>query len=623
LTILNTCYTRTPVKKSSSREPKKFELVAACPIDQTTAAPGDYSFTRALIDSLKELLNEHKEPISTFRLVQSINLNKHRSDILAHVWACNAYNEQHIFLAPLKPAKVSIAQPSDFDSSLGGYLTLRFGLRDASLNKQQIEYMTKTLSNALCNKALVGLRKVEWLGMKAAPPFPRFDRIALVMYAAKQWKKVVIKRKLERESQRRSVNDVVLPDVKEAEIASQKRRWDRGEDGPDVKRRYLEPGQPLSPPMSKLDYFFGGSMESAAKDVSDDHNKRQADTELAAILEAESTSLPPIETDELLKDKEETLEHDETLKADFPVSEVTCQCSEHSRSATGPSEQHAFIEFAEQLPSGWEEIQDRLPDTYKWDIEYVITHSQSKPNSGCWTCAPLDDIDSQQIPLTIAGAPVVIPVEHQWPPVGDLHPPPDPRPSALIDCSTKLPLETIRDIYLAFEESLGFYILISGFLQIIVADTFDTTWASSHLPHKYGGLKVCYIANTLEPTMLQSNVATTPQTGGSFQTQPSQTLSTLRQSRVAPLLQLNDFIEARVSSMSREKFLGRIGLKVAKNGQPFLIVSSHIITEAILSKSFFGLNREPVKRLQDDWNKHVELWAGNAKVRTTTLDSLR
>lgn len=248
LTILDTCYASNLVKKSSSREPKKFELVAACPIDQTTASPGKYSFTRALIDGLKELLDEHKDPISTFRIVQSINLNKHRSDTPAHVWARNAHTEQHIFLAPLKPAKVDIAQPSKFRSSPGGYLTLRFGLRDASLNKQQIEYMTKTLSNALFNKALIGLRKVEWLDMKAAPPIPHFDRVALVMYAATQWKKVISKRKLERESQMRSVDEVVLPDI--AKVEMQKRVWEGDEDRPDAKKRYMEPGQPLSPPVS-------------------------------------------------------------------------------------------------------------------------------------------------------------------------------------------------------------------------------------------------------------------------------------------------------------------------------------------------------------------------------------
>jgi hypothetical protein len=67
--------------------------------------------------------------------------------------------------------------------------------------------------------------------------------------------------------------------------------------------------------------------------------------------------------------------------------------------------------------------------------------------------------------------------------------------------------------------------------------------------------------------------------------------------------------------MSRGKFVGRIGLKVAdKSGEPRLFMSSHVITEAILNKSTFGRSSDPVTRLREDWNKQVELWAGNAKV---------
>lgn len=116
--------------------------------------------------------------------------------------------------------------------------------------------------------------------------------------------------------------------------------------------------------------------------------------------------------------------------------------------------------------------------------------------------------------------------------------------------------------------------------------------------------------------MLQSNVATAPRTNALSQSQSSQLMSATRQARSGQSLQLNDFIEARVSSTSREKFAGKIGLKVEKDGQPYLIMSTHVITEAILSKSFFGLNRDPLKRLQEDWNKNAEIWAGNAKVCT-------
>jgi hypothetical protein len=208
-----------------------------------------FSFTRALIDGLKELLNEHKDPVSTFRLVQRINLSNHRTDTPAQLWARNQHTEHHIFLAPLKPYKPDIAQPSGFRYTPGGYLTLRFGLRDACLNKEQIEYMTKTLSNALFNKQLIGLRQVEWLEMRPAPPIPHFDRVALVMYVATQWKKVISRRKEERASQMASQSGLYAEDMDISPTASLK-RGNEGADEPEAKRRYREGAQAPSPPVS-------------------------------------------------------------------------------------------------------------------------------------------------------------------------------------------------------------------------------------------------------------------------------------------------------------------------------------------------------------------------------------
>jgi len=358
------------------------------------------------------------------------------------------------------------------------------------------------------------------------------------------------------------------------------------------------------------------TMDLNGKEASSGSLTLMANTGLSSTSDAENMISFSRTTDPLSEEKGECVSLKESSIAGDAIHERACPCLSSMGASAGASERHTLAEFADKLPRDWEEIQDQLPDSYKWDIEYVTTHDEAGAAAGCWTCSPLQDVGSEQIPLTIAEAPVVLPIEHQWPPIGGVHPPPDPRPSALIDCRTKMPLETIRDIFLTFEGTLGFYVLISGLLQIIVSDTFDTTWASSHLPHKYGGLKVCYITNTMEPTMLQSNVATAPRTNALSQSQSSQLMSATRQARSGQSLQLNDFIEARVSSTSREKFAGKIGLKVEKDGQPYLIMSTHVITEAILSKSFFGLNRDPLKRLQEDWNKNAEIWAGNAKVCT-------
>jgi hypothetical protein len=266
------------------------------------------------------------------------------------------------------------------------------------------------------------------------------------------------------------------------------------------------------------------------------------------------------------------------------------------------------------LNADWTMAQNLLPEAWKWDVEF---------RSGCWTCTPLEPHMPKNYPLTMAGAPLVLPVEYQWPPMGGTNPPPDPRPSTPIDCRAKLPLDVVRDLFLTFEGSIGFYLLISGLLQVIVPEGFDILWASSHMPHKYGGLQVCYIPQTKEPTMLPSTIATA-ETKPTVSSRSSSLSNILRQSRPptgtsTPALKLNDFIEARIlASHRKDRYSARIGLQVAKLGQPYLVMSTHVITEAILAKSqrapFFPQRRSRFNKLDDDWNKHVEIWAGNEKL---------
>lgn len=277
---------------------------------------------------------------------------------------------------------------------------------------------------------------------------------------------------------------------------------------------------------------------------------------------------------------------------------------------------HLFDEFAGSLEADWNVAQMLLPESWRWDVEFQF---------GCWTATPIEADGSQHYPLTIARAPVVLPVDYQWPPIGGVNPPPDPRPSAPINCQAPLAVEIIRDLFLTFEGSVGFYILISGLLQIIVPRDFDTAWASSHLPHKYGGLKVCYIEETLEATMLPSATETTKARPPLLS--PNSSLSGIfRSSRTStaatgPTLKLNDFIEARPKANHRkEKYAGRLGLKVTKDSEPYLLMSTHVITEAMLVKShreaIFGRNRDRFEKLGDDWNKSVEIWAGNEVIGT-------
>jgi len=277
-------------------------------------------------------------------------------------------------------------------------------------------------------------------------------------------------------------------------------------------------------------------------------------------------------------------------------------------------EVHLLSHLAHSLEREWTSVQEYLPETWKWDVEY---------HAGCWTCTPLESDDPKHLPLTIGGAPVILPVEHQWPPMAGVSCPPDPRPSTPIDCTAEVSLEIIGDVFVTFEGSIGFYILISGHLQVMVPDDFDTTWAASHMPHKYGGLKVCYILQNMEATMMPSSTATA--NTRALLSSPTSSLSSMfRPARPAAVtsnsaLNLNDFIEARPKSNHRkEKYSGRISLKVTKLGEQYLLMSTHIITEAILAKShrdsLFGRNRERHTKLDEDWNEHVDIWAGNERL---------
>ncbi|KAF2190137.1 hypothetical protein K469DRAFT_560321 [Zopfia rhizophila CBS 207.26] len=280
-------------------------------------------------------------------------------------------------------------------------------------------------------------------------------------------------------------------------------------------------------------------------------------------------------------------------------------------------EPHLFNNHKKSENEDWKNIRAQLPESWMWDVDY---HSIQSEHRGYWTCTPTDPDNPENFPLTIAGDPVIIPVEYHWPPMAGVNPPPDPRPSTPISPTAGLSMDMVRDLFLTFKGSIGFYVLLNGLLQIIVSEEFDTEWASSHLPHKYGGLRVCYIPQSTSPTMLPTKTETMKSKGsqgsaassifGQFRPQSTTLFQTHH---------LNDFIEVRTKSSHRkEKFAGRIGLKTSKQGDEFVVMSTHVITEAILAKSqrssIFGRKRSPFDQLDSDWNEHVEIWAGNETI---------
>jgi hypothetical protein len=286
-------------------------------------------------------------------------------------------------------------------------------------------------------------------------------------------------------------------------------------------------------------------------------------------------------------------------------------------------EVHLLPDLTRTLEDQWTLVaQESLPEAWKWDVEY---------DNGCWTCTPLHTDVAVQYPLTIGGAPLILPVEYRWPLIGGVNPPPDPRPLTPIDCRKAISLDIVRDLFITFEGSIGFYFLINSLLQVIVKEDFDTTWASSHLPQRYGGLKVCYIIRDQEPTMLSSATKTAKKSPGdpspsAFSRVFKRPVSTVASSNST--LKLNDCIEARSPSKHKkerkdgdendERYGGKIGIKVTRQGDPFLIMSTHVITEALLANSpwsmFTSRGKDPFEKIRGAWNEHVEIWAGNEKI---------
>src|SRR5436190_24149719 len=68
LTILDCCFASN-IQKDFEEDVRIYELLTASGPDKPTSAPGPKSFTRALIDSLQELLDEYSgRSFSTYSL---------------------------------------------------------------------------------------------------------------------------------------------------------------------------------------------------------------------------------------------------------------------------------------------------------------------------------------------------------------------------------------------------------------------------------------------------------------------------------------------------------------------------------------------------------------------------
>jgi hypothetical protein len=167
---------------------RRFELMSASGVNDTTAAPGPNSFTRALIDNMIDHLREHGDsPISTFHLNQRICMARRRHDTPSHIWQVLP-NDKHILLKPMQSGQIQRYEISR--ARVGGRLTLDFELRDKVLSQEQIEYLSRCLGKAFRNKQIMGVRKINWRGIVPVQQ-SSIERLDLAMHAITKWRKFV------------------------------------------------------------------------------------------------------------------------------------------------------------------------------------------------------------------------------------------------------------------------------------------------------------------------------------------------------------------------------------------------------------------------------------------------
>lgn len=181
-----------PPRITKAEQARRFEMMSAAGIDETTSAPGDSSFTRAFIDNLINLLEEKDgKPISTFRLNQRICMDERRRSTPSQVIQVLPHNG-HIVLKPLKPGHVQRYEM--FRARTGARLTLSFELRDKTLSQQQIEFLARGLAHTFRDNQAIGLRKIHWQGMDQVEQSPA-ERLALAKDAIAKWKDFVRRRR--------------------------------------------------------------------------------------------------------------------------------------------------------------------------------------------------------------------------------------------------------------------------------------------------------------------------------------------------------------------------------------------------------------------------------------------
>jgi len=162
LTILDCCFASGAIFKSRNQDLRNYQLLAASAAGRPTKGPGDKSFTKALCDSLEELLRECKsESFTLTKLGERINLKRKSQPAL--IWYRLGEGNRSIQLAPLgsqdRKDSFQMCDPE------GASLVLRFSLKEQDFTDTQIEGLAQQLPYAFKDAKIFSLRRIDWIKM--------------------------------------------------------------------------------------------------------------------------------------------------------------------------------------------------------------------------------------------------------------------------------------------------------------------------------------------------------------------------------------------------------------------------------------------------------------------------
>jgi len=262
--------------------------------------------------------------------------------------------------------------------------------------------------------------------------------------------------------------------------------------------------------------------------------------------------------------------HDDDASMETPQTQPLSLNDSPKSSAT--MAEHLLTDFEGPLSTAnWHAAWERLPANLRINLSFQLVDVDVP----CWTCTPwtrslpADKLFyPNSIPLTIAGAPVVIPIMYSTPIRAGVSPPKDPYPDAISPCRF-LSAKVAGDIFSFFPDASGCYVLLNGFLQLPVPANFDLDLAQSTYPTRFGGLKVIFLPESTLP-IPTSNSHTSSQT--------------LPLSNLAPVVMGSTAVAkpTRVKGICKPES-AKFGIKTRKSSDTFLTVSTHLITAALRS----------------------------------------